>query len=80
MIVSALAAVIGKKALGAIKHVAGATHIENAIGGVPTSVPQVVEALGGRGVLGIFLGLYIGNDEFRGHVDAAIKVILPFVD
>ena len=77
--IGSIAAAIGKGAFNAIKHVAGATHIENAIGGVPTSVPQVVEALGGRGILGILLGLYIGNDDFRTHIDAAIKVILPFV-
>ena len=72
-----VAGAIGKAALGAIKHVAGVSHVGSFVGNVPTSAPQVIEALGGRGIIGLFIGLYLGNSEFRGHIDNAIAVLIP---
>ena len=75
--IPALGTIVG--AVGSVvKHVAGISHVENLTGKVPTSVPAVVEALGGRGVIGVIVGAYLANPDFRGHVDAAIRELLPF--
>ena len=73
-----VARAIGKAALGAVKHVTGVSHVASHLNEVPTSAPQLLEALGGRGFIGLVIGLYLGNPEFRGHIDSAIASILPF--
>lgn len=72
---AALAGTVGKAAFGAVKHVVGASHVTGHLNEIPTSLPQLVEAAGLRGTILFFAGLWVGNDEFRSHIDAAIKAV-----
>ena len=73
----AVAGAVGKAALSGAKHLVGHAHLDAAIQKLPVTPAQAVEALGSRGLAGVFIGFYFGNPEFRSHVDAALKAVLP---
>lgn len=60
-----------------VSHVSGAEHINSLVNKVPVTGAQAVEALGSRGLIGLVIGLYWGNDGFRAGINQAFRTILP---